>query len=275
MRVRRVARARTIRAPKRRSDRLGSAPVERLDDAHAERKDARSPRPSHRLSLAILVLVGLAALLGLGALLDIGGLGAFVEDAWALLQTTPPLAYFTAMTLICILPVPISPFYVAAGPLFGFAAALAWIAPAIAVNQLLAHRLTDGILRPSLEALLAAHGYVIPRPRTTTEQTLMTALIRVTPGVPYAIQNWILGLAGIERARYLMISWPIQMLHATAWVLLGQSAFEGRFGVATLAVFLIVAFALVARWVGARLRASRAAQVFDDDAARAIESRAR
>jgi uncharacterized membrane protein YdjX (TVP38/TMEM64 family) len=222
-----------------------------------EMNEPSSVSADHRLSFAILIVIGVAALFGLGALLGIGDMGRLIGEYWAVLQTMPPLVYFATMAMICILPVPISPFYVAAGPLFGFSTALLWIAPAIAVNQLLAHHLTDGVLRPSLEALLSGRGYLVPKPRSKSEQNLLTGLIRVTPGVPYAIQNWILGLAGVERARYLAISWPIQMLHATAWVLLGQSAFEGRAGVASLAIGLIVAFALVARWVGARLRASR------------------
>jgi len=216
-----------------------------------------STKADHRLSFAILIVLAAAALVGLGAILGVGGLGQHIGEYWAELQTMPPLVYFTTMALVCILPVPISPFYVAAGPLFGFSTALLWIAPSIAVNQLLAHRLTDGVLRPSFEALLSGRGYLIPKPRSKSEQNLLTALIRVTPGVPYAIQNWILGLAGVDHVRYLAISWPIQMLHATAWVLLGQSAFEGRMGIASLAIGLIIAFALVARWAGSRLRASR------------------
>ena len=219
--------------------------------------DPPSAKTDHRLSFAILIVLGAAVLVGLGAILGVGGLGQRIEEYWIGLQTMPPLVYFTTMALICILPVPISPFYVAAGPLFGFSTALLWIAPSIAANQLLAHHLTDGVLRPSFEALLSGRGYLIPKPRSKSEENLLTALIRVTPGVPYAIQNWILGLAGVERVRYLAISWPIQMLHATAWVLLGQSAFEGRMGVASLAIGLIIVFALIARWVGSRLRASR------------------
>ncbi len=199
-------------------------------------------------------------LLAAGTLLlgvdDFRDLTSLVQEAWADLQTMPAPVYFTVMALACILPVPISPFYVASGPLFGFVTALLWIAPAVAVNQLLTHGLADSVLRPWLERLLARRGYSVPKPRTKREQTLITLLIRISPA-PYSIQNWILGLAGIERLRYLAISWPIQMAYAAGWVLLGQSAFEGRFGIAAGAVALILCLALLARWGRERLQTSR------------------
>ena len=205
-------------------------------------------------------LLGSAVLLVAGALLlgvyDFQDLSGWVQEAWAFLQRLPAPVYFTVMTLACILPVPISPFYVASGPLFGFATALFWIAPAVAVNQLLTHGLAKSVLRPRLERLLARRGYSIPEPRTKREQTLITLLIRISP-TPFSLQNWILGLAGIERLRYLAISWPIQMAYAAGWVVLGQSAFEGRFGIAAGAVALILCLALLARWGRERLQTSR------------------
>jgi uncharacterized membrane protein YdjX (TVP38/TMEM64 family) len=226
--------------------------------------ESRFSARTHRLSIVVTCLLVAGGLLAVASALGIGGVNVFFRSAWSELKTMPPLVYFTAMTLICILPVPISPFYLAAGPLFGFKTALLWIAPAVAVNQILAHALTDGVMRPSLEALLSQRGYLIPRPKTEREESLLTALIRVTPGVPYAVQNWILGLAGVDRTRYLAISWPIQMLYAIAWVMLGESAFEGRAGTAMVAIGLVIVLALVARWTGQRLRASRESRGLPD-----------
>jgi uncharacterized membrane protein YdjX (TVP38/TMEM64 family) len=209
---------------------------------------------------ALPLLVGGAVLLAAGAFLlgvdDLYDFSASVQEAWADLQKLPAPVYFTVMALACILPLPISPFYVASGPLFGFETALLWIAPAIAANQLLTHGLADSVLRPWIERQLARRGHSVPKPRTKREQTLVTLLIRISP-MPYSFQNWILGLSRIERLRYLAISWPIQMGYAAGWVLLGQSAFEGRFGIATVAVSLILCLALLARWGRGRLQTSR------------------
>jgi uncharacterized membrane protein YdjX (TVP38/TMEM64 family) len=42
------------------------------------------------------------------------------------------------------------------------------------------------------------------------------AILRVTPGVPLCIQNYLLGLAGVKFARYLLLSLPAQAAYALA-----------------------------------------------------------
>lgn len=183
---------------------------------------------------------------------------AWIEDAWALVRKMPAWAYFLSMAAICILPVPISPFYLAAGPLYGTGPSLVWIGFAVALNQIVAYTLAAGLMRPVIGRQLERWGYPIPSVRDSGDQWLFTFLIRAVPGVPYALQNWILGLAGIERVRYLVISWPIQMLYAIAWIVAGESAFEGRYGMLIGALSLILAIALLGRWVGKRARRARA-----------------
>ena len=215
-----------------------------------------SQRRDHRIILIVLFAIGVAALIGIGAILRFEDWEPRALEMWAQFKTLPPVLFFTVMALVCVFPVPISPFYVAAGPLFGLTNSMIWIAPAIVFNQLLAYQLTAGLLRPFVETLLANRGHQIPSPKTASEERLLTTLIRVTPGIPYSLQNWILGLAGVKRSRYLAISWPIQMFYAGLWVLLGQSAFQGDVGIAFFAIGLIIAIGIIARWAAIRLRAA-------------------
>jgi len=177
-----------------------------------------------------------------------------LATGWGWLEAAPPLVFFGAMSLLCLLPVPITLFYVSAGPIFGIVPALLWILPAVALNQFLGHRLANGILRPRIERLIESHGYTVPAVHGKTAQSLFTTVIRITPGFPYFLQNLILGIAGIEPIRHLLISLPIQMFYATGFVVLGRSAFEGRVGVAAGALALLVVVSVVARLVHARLR---------------------
>ncbi len=180
--------------------------------------------------------------------------------SWNWLEAAPPLVFFGSMSLLCLLPVPITLFYVSAGPIYGIVPALLWILPAVALNQFLGHRLANGILRPRIERLIESHGYTVPTVHGRTAQSLFTTVIRITPGFPYFLQNLILGIAGVEWRRHLLISLPIQMFYATGFVVLGRSAVEGRIGVAAGALALLVAASVVARLVHARLR-SRAPSV--------------
>lgn len=209
-------------------------------------------RPRARVVGGILIL-SLAAWV-LHRWIGLDGLQAAVEAGWAWLELAPAFVFFLTMALLCILPFPIVAFYVSAGPLYGIVPALAWIVPALVVNQLLAHRLANGLLRPFIERLIESRGYTVPRVTTKGDQTLFTVVVRITPGFPYFLQNVMLGIAGIERTRYLLISLPIQMLYATAFVVLGHSAFEGRTGIAIGALALILVASAIARLAHVRLR---------------------
>lgn len=215
-----------------------------------------SQRQDHRLILVVLLALGSVALIGIVAILRLDDLQPRALEMWAQFKTLPPALYFAVMALVCVFPIPISPFYIAAGPLFGLTTSMIWVAPAVVLNQLVAYQLTAGLLRPFLQTLLADRGHQIPSPKNAREERLLTTLIRVTPGIPYSLQNWILGLAGVKRSRYLVISWPIQMFYAGVWILLGQSAFDGNVGIALFSIGLIIAVGIVARWTAIRLRAT-------------------
>jgi uncharacterized membrane protein YdjX (TVP38/TMEM64 family) len=208
-------------------------------------------RPWRRLPLLLAAaLVAFAAYRWIGPERVHGALAT----SWHWLEAAPPLVFFGSMALLCLLPVPITLFYVSAGPIYGIVPALLWILPAVALNQFLGHRLANGILRPRIERLIESHGYTVPTVHGKTSQSLFTTVIRITPGFPYFLQNLILGIAGVEWTRHLLISLPIQMFYATGFVVLGRSAFEGRIGVAAGALVLLVLVSVVARLVHARLR---------------------
>jgi uncharacterized membrane protein YdjX (TVP38/TMEM64 family) len=207
----------------------------------------------------MLGLVVGASAIGLLVLLEVGPelLRSTATQAWSRLQEAPAPVFFTTMALVCLLPFPISLFYLAAGPLFGIVPAILWIAPTLAVNQLLGHAIANGVLRPRIEALIEGRGYTVPRVTKPADQNLFTAAVRITPGFPYFLQNLVLGVAGIERKRYILISVPVQMIYAVGFVVLGKSAMDGEFGIGIGAVGLIVVVSLGARWLRGRMRSAR------------------
>lgn len=235
---------------------MATPPPEPLDAAARSR---RSPAGAWLLAggagLLALGLVAAALLPELAASMPSGAsLAERVALLFARLEQSPPLVFFGAMAILCTGPVPVSLFYVSAGPLFGTAPALAWIAAALALNITLGHTAAGGLLRPAIEALLARRGLRIPRARNEGDERLLIVLVRITPGIPFFAQNLMLGVAGAGLLRTLVISLPIQMVFATGFVVLGRSAFEGDLGLAVLAIGLIVGGGIVARFVHRRLR---------------------
>ena len=216
----------------------------------------RESRFSSRVVFAVVALGGLATCaVGLLLLREIGTDAAleWVMAAWTRLQSAPPIVFFGAMALLTVFPVPLTPFYIVAGPLFGILPALLWIPPAIVLNNLISYTLTTSFLRPWLQKLVARRGQTIPTLESKRDQSLFIAMVRITPGVPYFLQSLLLGLAGVDRLRFLVISISVHMIYVVGFVVLGRSAFDGEYGAAVFAIALLVIASLGARFVHRRL----------------------
>lgn len=177
-----------------------------------------------------------------------------LRGAWAALLAAPAPIYFGVLTVALVGPVPISVFYVTAGPIYGIGPALAWIAPTLALNALLVHAIGTTAVRPRLAAWIERRGLHIPLLEEPSDQLLFATVVRVTPGIPYFLQSWAIVLAGIRRGVFVVLSVAVQMVYATGFVVLGRGAFEGRLGLAAIAVAFLIVAGLVARHIHRRLR---------------------
>ncbi|MCP4908720.1 MAG: TVP38/TMEM64 family protein [bacterium] len=209
-----------------------------------------------RLQIAGIVGLVLGSVMLAIATLELGPteILARLETTFHLLEQSPPLIFFGVMALVCVFPIPISLFYMTAAPLFGTVPSLAWIAVAIVFNMVIAHLAARGLLRPGIERLLACRGFTLPRMNDSRDERLVIVLIRITPGIPFFAQNLLLGLADVHLLSSLAISLPIQMVFATGFVVLGRSAFDGDLGLAVLAIGLLGAASIGARFVHRHIR---------------------
>lgn len=215
---------------------------------------ARAVAPSAATALAF----GVASLFGAPALAAQPGsaladAGELARSSFALLGQLPPFVFFGVMAIVCVLPIPVSAFYVAGAAIYGPQTTLACVSLALAFNIVLGQTLASRALRPLALRLLAARNIRMPELREGSDVLAFVVLVRIAPGVPFFAQNLVLGLADVDRMRSLVVSLPIQLVFASGFVLLGQSAFEGRLGVAAAAIGLIGSLSLAARLVHRRL----------------------
>ena len=70
----------------------------------------------------------------------------------------------------------------------------------------------------------------------------LLVLVRVTPGPPYALQNFVLGMAAVSFGLYMAVSLVIISVYSAAFILFGDAIVNGRGKMAFLAVSLFVAF---------------------------------
>lgn len=176
------------------------------------------------------------------------------KAAIGIAEAAPPLQLFLAMTLLPLVGVPVSPFWIAAGIRLGPGAAMAASTAALALNVALGYWLANGALRVPLSRWVAKHGYSIPRLRSAPE-TQFIVMVRVAPPFPLCVQNYILGLAGVGFGRYMALSVPVQAAYAFGFVWFGHSLTGNEFWQAALGVGALVSILLAMNLARAALRA--------------------
>jgi uncharacterized membrane protein YdjX (TVP38/TMEM64 family) len=208
------------------------------------------PPARRKLPLAKLALIALGlALLGLLVLRWIGltELKALARQWLATMRSAGPVPFFTAWAVLPAFGVPLSIFTLSAGPMFGerlgLGGVLAGAAVSLACNLALTYWLARRWLRPWLERLVRRAGYQIPvvEPDDRLELTL---LLRITPGPPYFLQSYLLGLAGIPFRLYFSVSLAVALLHTVGLVIFAESIAEGKGRLAVVGVSVFIAVLL-------------------------------
>jgi len=154
-----------------------------------------------------------------------------IEAGVAALREAGPWAFFSAYALLPALGFPISVFNLTAASAFaeqmGMAGVIAAAGAAIAVNLVLTYWLARHALRPWLERLVSRSKYKIPVV-ADADHAEITLLLRITPGPPFFLQSYLLGLAGVRFLPYLWISWVISIVYATGFIVFGDAILHGK-----------------------------------------------
>jgi uncharacterized membrane protein YdjX (TVP38/TMEM64 family) len=187
---------------------------------------------------------------------SLSGLLQMILDA---IGTAHPAMLFLALALLPLVGVPTSALWIVAGVRLGTLPAFAFCAVALLVNVTAGYWLARCGLRLPLTRLLERRGWRIPQ-LSAGDETMAILILRVTPGIPLCVQNYLLGLAGVKFGRYLLLSTPAQAAYSLAFVWLGNSLASNAgwhllLAVAALAgVSLLVS--LLRRWLNRRAPAA-------------------
>ena len=158
-----------------------------------------------------------------------------------------PTAFFVAMAILPGVGAPMVAFTLVAGPAFGerlgFPLLIALGLLALTFNMTVTYWLARWWLRPLLTRLLTRFGYTLPQ-MDHGDLTDLIVLLRVTPGIPFFVQNYMLGLANAPFGRYLAISCAIQWVLNAGFMLFGDALAQGR-GTMVLTAILVLAAASV------------------------------
>jgi uncharacterized membrane protein YdjX (TVP38/TMEM64 family) len=155
-----------------------------------------------------------------------------------------PWIFFLAMAILPAIGCPLLAFYLPAGALFasrlGMVGVVAASMAAVAVNLALTYWLAHRGVRPLVEWVLRRTPYRVPQVRPDN-QLAVAVLVRVTPGPPFFVQGYILGLAGVPFRLYMAVSFGVQLVLGTGFIVVGKALGEGRTGMMVLGLLLLVA----------------------------------
>jgi len=202
------------------------------------------PLGKKKLPLGKLVVV--AAVMLVAAVLVLRGvdLVAVKDRGLAVMRDAGPVVFFSAMTILPAFGAPMLAFTIPAGeafaPQLGLGGVIAVALVVLAVNLALTYWLARYALRPVLTGLLKRYGYSVPR--VTPENVLTVALlVRLTPGPPYALQGYILGIAEVPFRLYMIVSWLCMTPWAVGAIVLGRGILNGNFKLVAAGLAVLVA----------------------------------
>jgi len=226
---------------------------------HRGAMSENTPQVNRKRLLLLLALVGVGALVALGLLLRVmtvheiiaAGRG-FVDRVLVWFRTIGPGPYFVAMALLPAAGFPVMAFSLSAGPVFtpqlGLGWVVTWVVISLGVNIALTYWLARYALRPLIEGIVKRMGYELPQ--VQTEDHLALALLcRITPGPPFFVQSYLLGLAEVPFWTYLWVSWLISSIYSVSLVVFGDSLMQGSGKVAFFAVSIFVAVMVAIKMV--------------------------
>ena len=199
------------------------------------------------LALAAVGLLVVAAFVLRGV-----DLGALKDRAFAIVRDLGPGVFFGAMLILPAIGMPMLAFSIPAGeafgPRLGLGVVIAIALVVLALNLALTYWLARFALRPFLTGLLKRYGYSVPR--VTKENALtVTLVVRLTPGPPYAVQGYLLGLAEVPFGLYMLVSWPVQAAWGVGAIVLGQGILNGNFKLAAAGLAVLVAAIAAVQWL--------------------------
>jgi uncharacterized membrane protein YdjX (TVP38/TMEM64 family) len=200
-----------------------------------------------KLGVAALALLVLAAALAAG--IDLKALAQRGSD---LITQAGPVPFFAAMAVLPAMGVPMLAFVLPVAPAFaerfGLGLVIVFSLLAITFNFMFAYVLSRWLLRPWVGRLVEKLGYRMPELKGS-DSTDLLIILRVTPGVPFVVQNFMAGLTRVPLGRYVIVSCIATWAFNTCFILFGDALLHGRGRLAMVAIGLFAALSAATHMV--------------------------
>ncbi|XSG84882.1 MAG: TVP38/TMEM64 family protein [Methylohalobius sp. ZOD2] len=172
-------------------------------------------------------------------------------SAWQ--KEAGPVPFFIALAVLPAVGFPTTPFYLLAGATYGTVVALTGAALSLAINLTLCYWVAHSGLRRLLARWLARTRYELPAVRPD-QALLFTLLVKLMPGIPTFVKNYLLGVSGVRFPLYFLVSFTFTLVYGAVFIELGESLYEHDFSQAVGAVSALAVLAFVLGWFRLRIK---------------------
>lgn len=192
------------------------------------------------IAAAVVAVVGILILRGVDV-------RAWLNRLMDMVRSAGPTAFFLGLVLLPAMGVPVLAFVLTAGSAFGPQLGMPLVVTLCIVctilNLILSYSLARWAFRPGLTRLMQRMGYSLPRVEGGDIMSLII-ILRVTPGIPFFVQNYLLGLAEAPFVRYVLVSSLLSFPQTIGFVLFGDALTQGKGKLVIAAIGLLVAASL-------------------------------
>jgi len=204
------------------------------------------------ITTAILTVIAVIILWQLGLTPTV--LASVWKDTIAFLKENP-WALFLAIVILPGLPVPVSALFIAVGAVW---TGNIWVASALAIvaitlNMTWTYFLAAYPARNIIEKVLASTRFNIPD-LPKKDHLRLILVLRITPGIPFFLHNYILGFLRAPFSLYLPISVAITGCYTVGFVVTGGAIFDKNFTLAAIGIGLLILAYLITKAIRAYLR---------------------
>ncbi|BCX48300.1 SNARE-associated Golgi protein [Haloferula helveola] len=178
-----------------------------------------------------------------------------IEDAKAMIEAWGaeyPWVIFLALVILPGFGFPASFLLVLAGVVWGPTPGSCLLAMlAVTMNISWTHLAASGVARPLVTRML---GNRWQRWQNLPKQELrrLTWVLRVTPGMPLCVQNYLLSLLGVPFWYSVLVALPLTGLYVAGFILTGGAIFEGNVGLLITGISVLVVATVVIKSIRAR-----------------------
>lgn len=171
---------------------------------------------------------------------------ALLSTIFEQIEALPLWAYPLACFLLPIFVLPITPVYFAAGAsgeniLFVIFLCYVGVVFNMAFSYFISRKFADFARK-----VLSRRGIEIPNISKKSGADFVF-LVRMIPGNPLCVQNYLLGLSGVDFKKYMAISMIIQAFHVSGYIYFSEGIVRGDFASLIFGASLICVFIAAAR----------------------------